>query len=127
MTEFWLLGENCFFFFLNSVPPSGGHGPRLLHIQDVQPDRPHEQGLVGKHRPHGQGESEDPRDPVQHAPAGGGKTFARADVSGGGGGGVLPLDADKVREFSLGGDGGWSEAILISNQRHKVQSEAWSA
>lgn len=51
----------------------GGHGSRLLHIQDVQSIGPREQGHVGEHRRHGQRQSEDPRDSVQHAQTGSGE------------------------------------------------------
>lgn len=53
---------------------SGGHGSQLLHIKNLQPLRSHEQRLVGKYRPDGEGQSEDPRDSVQHAQAGCGKS-----------------------------------------------------
>lgn len=54
----------CVAFFCHLS--AGGHRSQLLHIKNIRPVRSDEQGLVGKYRPDGQGESEDPWDPVQH-------------------------------------------------------------
>lgn len=51
----------------------GGHRSQLLHIKNIRPIRSHEQGLVGKHRPDGQRQSEDPRNSVQHSQTSSGK------------------------------------------------------
>lgn len=53
---------------------SGGYRSQLLHIKNVRPFRSDEQGLVGKYRPDGQGQSEDPRHSVQHTQTSCGKS-----------------------------------------------------
>ena len=52
----------------------GGYRSQLLHIKNVRPSRSDEQGLVGEYRADGQGESEDPRDSVQHTQTSSGKS-----------------------------------------------------
>lgn len=74
----------------------GGHRPQLLHIQDLRAQRPPEQGAVGEHRTDGQGEGEDPWNPVEHPQAGCGKSsiprhYHSGYIGPGGGGGGLKV------------------------------------
>lgn len=54
--------QDAFFFSAST----GRYGSWLLHVKNIQSFGSNEQGPLGKYQPDGQGQSEDPRDFVQH-------------------------------------------------------------